>query len=153
MRIICQRDRYRYIRLSLRFINKQFGIDHNTNFCVDTGAPYSLVSYEQAVQWKIPLEKLTPTPSRHSVGGIECQGYFLENSAMLLRDFRGKLQPIAVDQLVVLGAPFKTPYKPVPPLLGDDILRHFTLIVRGDAHGGEITLTNEDIQITFPSIH
>lgn len=153
MRIVCQRDRYRYIRLSLRFINKQFKIDHNTNFCVDTGAPYSLVSYEQAVQWNIPLDKLPPTPTFHRVGGIECPGYFLENSIMLFRDFTGKLQPIAVDKLVVLGVPSDKKYRPVPPLLGDDILRQFTLIARGDAHGGEIILTNEEIQITYPTVH
>lgn len=124
-----------------------------TNFCVDTGAPYSIVTYEQAVQWSIPIQQLPPTPSPHSVGGIESNGYFLENSIMLFRDFRGKLQPISVDRIVVLGAPFKKPYKPVPPLLGDDVLRQFTLIARGDAHGGEITLTNEDTQITYPVIH
>jgi hypothetical protein len=153
MRIICQRDRYRYIRLPIRFTNKQFKIDHNTNFCVDTGAPYSLVTYEQAVEWNIPLDKLTPTPNPHRVGGIEGQGYYLENSVMLFRDFRGKLQPIAVNKIVVLGPPFKLPGKPIPPLLGDDVLRQFTLIVKSDQQGGDIILTNEDIQINFPAAH
>lgn len=153
MRIICKRDRYRYIRLPLRFINRQFKIDHNTNFCVDTGAPYSLVTYEQAVEWNILLAQLIPTPGPHSVGGIECPGYYLENSVMLFRDSKGKLHPIAVKNIVVLGSPFKQPYKPVPPLLGDDILRQFTLIVKSDQRGGDIILTDEDIHINFPSIH
>src|SRR2546430_862286 len=112
MRIIFQRARYRYIRVLLRIINKQIGIVHNTNFCVDTGAPYSLVTYEQAVQWSIPIEQLPPTPTTHRVGGIESPGYFLENSIMLFRDFGGKLQPIAVHRILVLGVPFKKPYKP-----------------------------------------
>lgn len=153
MHIICKRDRYRYIRLPLRFINKQFKVDHNTNFCVDTGAPYSLVSYEQAVEWKIPFDKLTPTPTPHRVGGIEGPGYYLEDNIMLFRDVNGKLQPISVDKIVVLGAPFKQTGKPIPPLLGDDILRQFTLIVKSDQHGGDIILTNENIQINFPVSH
>lgn len=155
MRIICQRDRYRYIRLPLRFTNKQFKIDHNTNFCVDTGAPYSLVTYEQAIEWNIPLDQLPPTPVSHRVGGIEGPGYYLENSIMLFRDLRGKLQPIAVGKIVVLGPAFKSrpTDKPIPPLLGDDILRQFTLIVKSEQHGGEIILTNEDIEINFPTIH
>jgi len=73
---------------------------------------------------------------------------------MLFRDFRGKLQPIAVGKIVVLGPAFKSrpTDKPIPPLLGDDILRQFTLIVKSEQHGGEIILTNEDIQINFPTI-
>lgn len=153
MRIKCQRDRYRYIRLTLRFINRTFNVDHNTNFCVDTGAPYSLITYEQAVQWNIPLNSLTATQSPHSVGGLECPGYILNDSMMLFRESNGKLHPIAVPKMLVLGEPFKKPYKPVPPLLGDDILRQFTLIVRADMHGGDIALTDENIQIVYPPIH
>lgn len=153
MRVICKRDRYRYIRLPPRFINRQFNIDHNTNFCIDTGAPYSLITYEQAIEWNIPFDKLNSTPSPHRVGGIESLGYYLENSIMLFRDSKGKLQPIAVDKIVVLATPFKQKDKPIPPLLGDDILRQFTLIVKSDQHGGEIMMTNESIDITFPVIH
>ena len=143
MRVICKRDRYRYIRLSVRFINKQFNIDHNTNFCVDTGAPYSLISYEQAVDWSIPFDKLKTTPSQHRVGGIEGTGYFLDNSVMLFRDSQGKLHPIDVPRIIVLGPPFKQTGKPVPPLLGDDILRQFTLIVKSDQQGGDVIITDE----------
>lgn len=150
MRVICKRDRYRYIRLPLRFINKQFNIDHNTNFCVDTGAPYSLITYEQAVEWKLPCDQLKPTPHPHRVGGIEGPGYFLNNSTILLRDYSGKLHPIEVPQIVVIGRhPLKPKEKvlPVPALLGDDILRQYTLIVESDRHGGEVIITDESVSI------
>lgn len=155
MQVTCKRDRFRYIRLSLRFVNRNFHIDHNTNFCVDTGAPYSLISYEQVVEWNLDLTKLAPTPSPHRVGGIEAKGYFLDNSVMLFRDDRGRLNPVEVKRIIVLGPPFKAPngQKPIPPLLGDDILRNFTLIVKGDRHGGEILLTDEDYRIAFPTIN
>lgn len=151
MRITCKRDQYRYIRLPLRFTNKQFNIDNNTNFCVDTGAPYSLISPEQAIAWKIPFANLLPVPGTQKVGGVEGPGYYLENSILLFRDYKGKLQPIAVPKIVVLGTPFKQAGKPIPPLIGDDILRQFTLIVKSDQEGGDIILTNERVQITFPT--
>lgn len=149
MRVICKRDKYRYIRLTVRFMNERFGIDHNTNFCVDTGAPYSLVSYEQAVQWRIPFNRLRRAKSTHRVGGIEAQGYLLEDSKMLLRDHTGKIHAIEVPQILVLGPPFKRKGMPVPPLLGDDILRNFTLIVESDRQGGKIIITDEKIEYTF----
>ena len=154
MRIICKRDRYRYIRLSLRFINRHFGIDHNTNFCIDTGAPSSLVTYEQAVEWSIPLNQLAPAPTQR-VGGAEGPAYYMENSIMLFRDAKGKLNAVDVPKIIVLDQAFKTKPRdfPIPPLLGDDILSRFSLIVRGDRHGGEITLTDEDFNIVFPTIH
>jgi len=150
MRVICKRDRFRYIRLSVRFINEKFGINHNTNFCVDTGAPYSLISYIQAIEWKIPFNQLKSTPSPHRVGGTESQGFFLDNNKILLRDFTGKLYPIEVPRIVVLGPPFKEKALPVPALLGDDILQNFTLIVKRDLHGGEIILTDEMVDISSP---
>jgi hypothetical protein len=152
MRIICKRDRYRYIRLPLRFINRQFNIDHNTYFCVDTGAPYSLVTYEQAFEWKVPLHKLKPTPSTHRVGGIEGPGYVLEDSIMLFRDSSGTLHPFDVPKIVVIGPPPSSKQKtlPVPALLGDDILRQFTLIVESDRHGGEVIITDEIVSINPP---
>jgi len=152
MRVICKRDRYRYIRLPLRFINRGFNIDHITNFCIDTGAPYSLVTYEQAVEWKLPLDKLKPTPTPHRVGGVEGPGYCLENNVMLLRDFRGKLIPIEVSQIVVIGPPIapKQRVLPVPALLGDDILRRFTLIVESDLHGGKVIITDETVTYSSP---
>lgn len=150
MRIECKRDQYRYIRLPLRFTNKQFNIDQNTNFCVDTGAPYSLISHDQAVAWNIPLDKLTQAPGYQRVGGVEGLAYYLDNSVILFRDFNGKLQPVAIPRILVLGPAFKPKPtdKPIPPLLGDDILRHFTLVIKSDQHGGKIILTNDDIQIT-----
>lgn len=148
MRIICKRDKYRYIRLIVRFLNEKFRINHNTNFCVDTGAPYSLISYEQAVEWKIPFDQLRATPSPHRVGGIEAQGYILDNSRMLFRDFQGILHPIEVPRILVLGPPFtKKRALPVPALMGDDILQRFTLIVKSDLHGGDVILTDEDVNI------
>lgn len=152
MRVICKRDRYRYIRLPLRFINRDFNIDHNTNFCVDTGAPYSLVTYEQAVEWKLPLDQLKSTPSTHRVGGVEGPGYYLEKSVMLLRDFHGKLLPIDVPRIIVLGPPIVSKQRvlPVPALLGDDILRQFTLIVESDRHGGDVIITDEVVTYSSP---
>jgi hypothetical protein len=149
MRVICKRDRYRYIRLPLRFINRQFNINHNTIFCVDTGAPYSLMTYEQAIELKIPLDKLRPTPTTHRVGGVEGPGYFLEQSKMLLRDYTGKLHGIDVPTIVVLGSSIsKQKVLPVPALLGDDILRQFTLIVESDQQGGEVIITDEAVSLT-----
>ena len=145
MRVTCKRDRFRYIRLPVRFINTRFQINHNTTFCVDTGAPYSLISYEQAFEWKIPFDQLQLTKSPHRVGGVVSQGYILENSQMLFRDSEGRLHPIDVPQIVVLGPTFKQPGKPIPPLLGDDLLRRFTLIVKSDQHGGDIIITDEVI--------
>lgn len=142
MRVICKRDRYRYIRLPLRFVNAQFSINHNTNFCVDTGAPYSVISYEQAVEWRIAFAQLK-NAGTHRIGGVEGPGHFLENSQMVFRDSQGKLHPIDVPRIVVLGPPFKQTGKPVPPLLGDDILQRFTLIVKSEQHGGDIIITDE----------
>jgi hypothetical protein len=102
-----------------------------------------VISYEQAVEWKIPFAQLKTTPSPHRIGGVEAQGHILENSQMLFRDFQGKLHPIDVPRIVVLGPPFKQTVRPVPPLLGDDILRKFTLIVKSDQHGGDVIITDE----------
>ena len=142
MRVICKRDRYRYIRLPLRFVNTQFSINHNTNFCVDTGAPYSVISYEQAVEWNIPFAQLK-NAGTHRIGGVEGPDHLLENSQMLFRDSQGRLHPIDVPGIVVLGPPFKQTGKPVPSLLGDDILQRFTLIVKSEQHGGDIIITDE----------
>jgi len=150
MQIICKRDKYRYIRLPVRFLNEQFGINHNTNFCVDTGAPYSLISYEQAIELRIPFDQLRIDPRPQRVGGTEGQSYILENSKMLFRDFRGGLHSIEVPRIFVLGPPFKQKGMPIPPLLGDDILQKFTLIVKSDLHGGDIIITDERVDISFP---
>jgi hypothetical protein len=83
------------------------------------------------------------------VGGVEGPGYYLENSVVLFRDDKGKLHPFKVDRIVVLGPPFKQTGKPIPPLLGDDILRQFTLIVKSDQNGGDVIMTNENIKIVF----
>jgi hypothetical protein len=153
MRVICQRDRYRYIRLPLRFINKQFKIDHNTNFCVDTGAPTSLVSYQQAVEWKIPFNQLQKTPGIYRVGGLEGPGYYLDDNIILLRDFRGKLHAYSVPRIIVFGSDPKDLGKalPVPALLGDDILRQFTLLIESEQHGGEVLITDEKVSVNAPS--
>lgn len=151
MTVFCKRDTYRYIRLIVRFRNEKFHIDQNTNFCVDTGAPYSLVNYEQAVQWSIPFDQLETAPGRQRVGGIEAPAHWLEGSQIILRDFRGRLHPVAVPKILVLGPPFKRPSlreATVPPLLGDDILRNFTLLVESDGQGGDIILTDEKINYT-----
>ena len=144
MRVICKRDRYRYIRLSLRFVNPQFSINHNTNFCVDTGAPYSVISYERVIEWNIDLAQLEASDT-HRIGGVEARGHLLRNSRMVLRDSQGQLHPIDVPQIVILGRPFKRTGMPVPSLLGDDILRRFTLIVNSDQHGGNIIITDERV--------
>ena len=149
MRVTCKRDRYRYIRLVIRFINEKFSVNHNTNFCVDTGAPYSLISYEQAIEWKLPFDQLKAAPGIQRVGGTEGNGYILENSKILLRDYRGILNPIEIPKILVLGPPFRQKGLAIPPLLGDDILRRFNLIVKSEQHGGEITITDENVEISF----
>jgi hypothetical protein len=107
------------------------------------------MTYEQAIELKIPLDKLRPTPTTHRVGGVEGPGYFLEQSKMLLRDYTGKLHGIDVPTIVVLGSSIsKQKVLPVPALLGDDILRQFTLIVESDQQGGEVIITDEAVSLT-----
>lgn len=149
MRVICRRDKHRYIRIVIRFINEYLGVDHNTNFCVDTGAPNSLVSYEQAVEWGIPFEELEPIETPYRVGGITGKAYSLKGSRLVLRDHTGKLNSIEVPSIVVLGPPFQGGSLPVPALLGDDILYRFSLIVESDRQGGDITITDERIDVNF----
>ena len=148
MRIHCKRDKYRYIRLPARFINENLGIDSNTNFCVDTGAPQSQISYEQAVEWRLNFSKLELAFRNLRVGGSRGKAYWLKDSKILFRDFKGKLKALEIPRITVLGPDFRE--ERIPPLLGDDILRNFTLIVYSDRLGGDIILTDEDIDVRFP---
>ena len=152
MRVYCKRDKYRYIRLPVKFVNDRFNINHNTNFCVDTGAPYSLISLSQAITWQIPFDQLRRTEATHKVVGCEGYGYYLEDSKILLRDWTGILYPVEIPRIVVLGPDFHKTGLPVPALFGDDILRNFTLIVKSDQRGGDSIITDEDVDIS-PRLH
>lgn len=149
MRVTCQRDKHRYISLAIRFVNARFGIQQNIKFCVDTGAPQSVMSYEQAIVLGIPLDQLKSSKNPMRVGGIEALGYFLEDSQMVFRDLGGKLHTVDVPWIIVLGPPFKGNALPVPALLGDDILRNFTLIVQSEKYGGNVIITDEKVDYTF----
>lgn len=149
MRILCRRDKYRYIRVPIRFINENYGVDHNTNFCIDTGAPYSLISYEQAVEWGLPFDKLPRSHRKHRVGGVHGEGYLLTGSSLVLRDHVGKLHSLEVPRIEVLGPPFQQAELPVPALLGDDLLHDFSLVILSDRQGGAIILTDEKLDIKF----
>jgi hypothetical protein len=132
-------------------VNAKFGINHNTTFCVDTGAPFSQISYEQAYEWRLPFDQLQVGMERLRVGGKEGKAYLLEGSEVVLHDTLGKLRHIKAGKIFVLGPDFRAASGqiPMPPLLGDDILRGFTLIVESESQGGNVIITDERVNYTF----
>jgi len=142
----CSRDKYSYIKIVGRLIHERLKIYSNTHFCIDTGSPFSLISYEQAVILQIPFGELRPAGKR-SLGGFVGGAFALDGTIIQLRSNKGKLMEFAHNPLIVLGPDFQDPKGqrkvPVPGLLGYDFLRQFTLVVESEQQGGRIVLLKD----------
>lgn len=138
-----------YIKFPVRFIHKDFKIDRNLNFCLDTGSPFlCIVSYYQAINLRIRYEKLSKLKTPILLGGTKWDNYLLEGSNFIMRSNIGKLRTIEITPISVLGPPINRKLElPVPGILGFPFLSQFTLVVEKIEHEGKIYLTDDKVTI------
>lgn len=141
-------NRFNYIILPVKFIHEEFDINTIIHFCLDTGAPNSVISFEQAVKMSLEFDKLDQEDNLTRICGLECKCYILKDSYLLLRSDSGKLNKVPFSPFNVLEPSASQEDKlPVPGILGYDFISQFNFVVHAVQHGSRVYLTDEKVGI------
>lgn len=142
----CTFDQFGYLRLHARISNKKSNIYQNINFCVDTGAPDTFISFKDAILIGIQFARFTKNQEKTPIGGFKYDTYDFKGSTLFLRSNTNKMFEIQFSPILILG-PDPPGEKPLPSIIGMNYLSNFTLVINAKKYDRRAYLTDGRVQV------